>query len=191
YMYFGDHPEQFKQGYFDCSAGNCTHPGECPEDSGELQIAIGGTQVAGTRYIVDYPAGVGLPILNPEKAVLIANLHYTNPFQPPQPIYGEAWINLYFYKLENFRAVLDGIFAINSGDLIVEPYTTKTIQRLWRPRGFLTRQAADAAVFQLFGHMHKRGREFDIDYVDHFCTRDFNPNRLVTLNHLLPRLTIP
>ena len=190
YMYFGDHPEQFQQGYFACSAGNCINPGECPEDSGEKQIPIGGTQVAGTRYVVDYPAGVGLPILNPQKAVLIANLHYTNPFQPPQPIYGEGWLNLYFYAVGQTPVILDGIFAINSGDLIVEPYTTKTIQRLWRPRGFLTGQPVDAAIFQLFGHMHKRGREFDIDYVDRFCTGDCNADRRVTVEELVRGVSI-
>ena len=185
YMYFGDHPEQFKQGFFDCNAGNCLHPGECPEDSGQLQIPIGGTQVAGTRYTVDYPKGVGLPVLNGAKAVLIANLHYTNPFQPPQDIYGEAWINLYFAKPEDSKVILDGIFAINSADLLVEPYTTKTIQRLWRPRSFLGGGVTDAAVFQLFGHMHKRGREFDIDLVDHFCTGDCNADRQVSINELI------
>src|SRR5262249_29066116 len=126
--------------------------------------AIGGTQVAGTRYVVQYPEGVGLPILS-NNAVLIANLHYTNPFQPQQEIYGEGWLNLYFYKANEMKAVLDGIFAINSRDLIVEPYETKTISRVWHPRSFLDRKPVDAAVFQLFGHMHKRGKLFTIDFI--------------------------
>jgi hypothetical protein len=190
YMYFGNFPEQFKEGFFDCNAGNCINDGECPEDSGGLQIAIGGTQVAGTRYVVDYPPGVGLPILNPEKAVLIANLHYTNPFQPPQDIYGEAWINLYFYEPADFRVILDGIFAINAADLIVEPYTSKTIQRLWRPRSFLGGGMTDAAVFQLFGHMHKRGRLFEIDHVDQFCTGDCDADGQVVVGELVRGVNI-
>jgi hypothetical protein len=185
YMYFGAHPEQFKRGFFDCVAGNCIHPGECPEDSGQLQIAVGGTQVAGTRYVVSYPPGVGLPLLGGPNGVLIANLHYTNPFQPPQDIYGEAWLNMYFHQPGEFKAILDGIFAINSQDLIVEPYTSKTIQRYWRPRSFLGGGETDAAVFQLFGHMHKRGREFDIDYLDRFCTGDCDANGEVGVNELL------
>jgi hypothetical protein len=190
YMYFGAHPEQFKEGFFDCSAGNCIHPGECPEDSGTAQIAVGGSQVAGTRYVVDYPRGVGLPILGGDNAVMIANLHYTNPFQPQQDIYGEGWINLYFHKPDEFKAILDGIFAINSQDLIVEPYTTKTIHRLWRPRSFLGGAATDAAVFQLFGHMHKRGRAFDIDLVENFCTGDCNADRQVKIGELLKGVNI-
>jgi hypothetical protein len=190
YMYFGAHPEQFKRGFFDCSAGNCIHDGECPEDAGQLQIPIGGTQVAGTRYIVDYPPGVGLPLLGGSNAVLIANLHYTNPFQPPQDIYGEAWLNIYLHEPGGFKAILDGIFAINAQDLIVEPYTTKTIQRYWRPRSFLTGGVADAAVFQLFGHMHKRGREFDIAYLDRFCTGDCNADGQIAVNELLTGVNI-
>src|SRR4029450_10773959 len=120
-----------------------------------------------------------------DNAVMIANLHYTNPFQPQQDIYGEGWINLYFHKPDEFKAILDGIFAINSQDLIVEPYTTKTIHRLWRPRSFLGGGATDAAVFQLFGHMHKRGREFNIDYVDDFCTGDCNADRAVSVDELV------
>jgi len=191
YMYFGEHPEQFKEGFFECQAGNCVNPGECPEDSDSRQITIGGTQVAGTRYVVGYPEGVGLPVLgNPENVVFIANLHYTNPFLPPQDIYGEAWLNLYFYEPDDFKVILDGIFAINSPDLIVEPYTTKTIQRLWRPRSFLTGQATDAAVFQLFGHMHKRGQQFNIDYVDDFCTGDCDANDEVQVQELLRGVNI-
>src|SRR4029453_13999294 len=104
----------------------------------------------------------GIPVLSPNM-VLIANLHYTNPFQPPQPIYGESWLNVYFYRPNEFKVLLDGIFAINFGDLFVEPYQTRTISRVWMPSGLLDRQPHDAAVFQLFGHMHKRGTEFQID----------------------------
>lgn len=190
YMYFGAHPEQFKEGFFDCSAGNCIHPGECPEDSGALQIPIGGTQVAGTRYEVNYPNGVGLPLLGGENGVLIANLHYTNTFQPPQDIYGEAWINIYFHEPGGFKAILDGIFAINAADLLVEPYTSRTIQRLWRPRSFLNGGVTDAAVFQLFGHMHKRGQNFDIEYVDQFCTGDCNADEQVAVNELITGVSI-
>src|SRR5205823_6320547 len=58
-----------------------------------------------------------------------------------------------------------GIFAINFGDLFVEPYQTRTISRVWQPRSILGGAATDAAIFQLFGHMHKRATEFQIDYV--------------------------
>ena len=165
YMYYGEHPEQYAKGFWPCSAANCRNSGDCPEDSGSYLLPIGGTQVAGTRYVVAYPEGVGLPLLG-KRPVLIANLHYTNPFQPAQDIYGEAWLNLYFHKPEEFRVLLDGIFAINSRDLIVEPYETRTISRVWNPRTILGREPIDAAIFQLFGHMHKRGREFTIDLVD-------------------------
>ena len=145
-----------------------------------LQIAIGGTQVAGTRYVVDYPPGVGLPILGRENAV-----HHRQPalHQPVPAAAGHLRRGLdqpLLPQAREFKVILDGIFAINSQDLIVEPYTTKTIHRLWRPRSFLGGAATDAAVFQLFGHMHKRGREFDIDLVDHFCTGDCNADRQVT-----------
>jgi hypothetical protein len=190
YMYFGSHPEQFKEGYFDCVAGNCVNDEDCPEDSGMLQIPIGGTQVAGTRYVVTYPPGVGLPVLGNENAVMIANLHYHNPFQPQQPIYGEAWINLYFYQPDQFKAILDGIFAINSGDLIVEPYTTKTIKRYWRPRSFLGGELTGAAVFQLFGHMHKRGRSFDIEHVSDFCTGDCNADGEIVVSELVSGVNV-
>jgi len=166
YNYFGAHPDDFTFGeYWDCFAGNCIDPKDCPSDSGSLQIPIGGTQVAGTSYVVEYPPGVGIPILGAGNAVIIANLHYQNPFQPEQPIYGESWINLEVHEEGEFKVLLDGIFAINAGDLIVEPYETKTISRLWTPRGLLTPKS-DVAVFQLFGHMHKRGIEFTIDFVD-------------------------
>jgi hypothetical protein len=164
YMYFGQHPEQWPDGYFPCSAAACINPGDCPDDAGETTIPIGGTQVGGTSYEVIYPEGVGVPVLG-AKSILIANLHYTNPFQPPQPIYGESWLNLYFYAPGEFKAVLDGIFAINSRDLIVEPFTSRTISAVWQPRNFLSRAPTDAAIFQLFGHMHKRGTAFQIDYV--------------------------
>ena len=49
-----------------------------PQDSRRM-IPIGGTQVAGTRYEVKYPAGVGSPILT-EDTVPVTNIHYTNPF---------------------------------------------------------------------------------------------------------------
>jgi len=163
YQYYGEHPEVYPEGFFPCFAANCLNPGDCPPDS-ELLIPIGGTQVAGTRYVVQYPDGVGLPLLS-ATTVLIANLHYTNPFQPAQPIYGEAWLNLYFAKPGEFKALLDGVFAINYQDMYVEPYTTKTLTRIWSPRGLVSRQSVDAAVFQLFGHMHKRGELFQIDFV--------------------------
>jgi hypothetical protein len=166
YAYFGPHPEGWAQGYFPCSAASCldTNPDDCPSDASQFLLPIGGTQVAGTRYEVQYPNGVGIPTLGPN-VVLIVNEHFTNPFQPPQPIYGEAWLNLYFYPPGDFKAVLDGIFAINYRDLFVEPFQSRTISSVWQPRSILTRAPADAAVFQLFGHMHKRGTLFQIDYV--------------------------
>lgn len=164
YAYFGAYPEQWAEGFFPCFAANCANPGDCPIDSGALTLPIGGTQVAGTRYVVDYPPGVGLPIFNPN-VVLIANLHYTNPFQPQQPIYGEGWLNLYFAQPGEFRVLLDGIFAINYQGTFIEPYETRTFSRVWQPQSILTRAPVDAAVFQLFGHMHKRGEVFQIDYV--------------------------
>jgi hypothetical protein len=190
YMYFGQHPEQFAEGYFPCQAGNCINPGDCPSDSGSNQIPVGGTQVAGTAYQVNYPPGVGLPILNPGRAVFIANLHFTNPFQPPQEIYSEAWINVYVHRPNEAKAILDGIFAINSADLVVEPYTTKTISQVWKPRSILSRSAADAAVFQLFGHMHKRGRAFTIDFVDRYCTGDCDEDNEVTIEELVTGVSI-
>jgi hypothetical protein len=166
YNYFGQHPEEFTFGeYWDCFAGNCIDRDDCPADSGQFQIPIGGTQVAGTSYVVEYPPGVGIPILGGNSPVIIANLHYQNPFLPQQPIYGESWINLEVYGEGEFKVILDGVFAINAGDLIVEPYETKTISRLWTPRGLLTAQT-DVAIFQLFGHMHKRGIEFTINFVN-------------------------
>lgn len=166
YAYRGQYPEQWADGYFPCSAAACEshNPGDCPIDAGErgMTFPIGGTQVAGTRYEVNYPEGVGIPVLTPN-LVLIANLHYNNPFQPAQPIYGEAWLNMEFYGPQEFKAVLDGIFAINFGDLFVEPFTSRTISRVWSPNGLLSDGQTDAAVFQLFGHMHKRGSEFRID----------------------------
>jgi hypothetical protein len=164
YAYFGPNPQDWADGYFPCNAGQCEsgNPNDCPKDTGGAMLPIGGTQVAGTRYEVKYPEGVGIPVLSPNM-VLIANLHYTNPFQPPQPIYGEAWLNIYLHRPNDFKVLLDGIFAINFGDLFVEPYQTRTISRVWNPRGLLDRQPKNAAVFQLFGHMHKRGTEFQID----------------------------
>src|SRR5262249_9888872 len=116
------------------------------------------------HYEVDYPEGVGIPVLSPHM-VIIANPHYTDPFQPPQDIYGESWLNLSFYKPGELKAILDGVFAINSRDLLVEPYETRTISAIWKPRALLTGASTDAALFQLFGHFHKRGTEFLIDYV--------------------------
>jgi hypothetical protein len=164
YAYFGQEPEAWPEGFFPCVAANCINPGDCPSDAGTFTLPIGGTQVAGTRYEVRYPDGVGLPVLGPN-TVLIANLHYTNPFRPAQRIRGEAWLNLEFYRPGEFKVLLDGIFAVNFRDLIVEPFETRTISRIWQPRSILTRQPVDAAVFQLFGHMHKRGTLFQIDYV--------------------------
>ncbi len=164
YGYLGTHPEGWKLGeYFPCFAGNPLNDGDGPSDS-SVSIPIGGTQVAGTRYEVTYPQGVGIPVFN-DDMVIIANLHYTNPFQPAQPIYGEAWLNLNFHAPDEFKVLLDGIFGINAGDLFVEPFTSRTISRIWKPTGLLTRAPANAAVFQLFGHMHKRGVEFRIDKV--------------------------
>jgi len=167
YMYYGPTPGGWKQGeFFPCSAANCLeeNPNDCPPDANDYTLPIGGTQVAGTRYTVGYPPTVGLPLLS-QNAVIIANLHYTNPFQPPQDIYGEAWINLNFHDPGSFRVLLNGVFAINYVDLLVEPYQSKTFSRIWKPRSLLGGAPADAAVFQLFGHMHKRGTLFDIDYV--------------------------
>src|SRR5262245_54032731 len=165
YMYVGTDPNGWAPGYFPCNAANCINSADCPADAASaLLLPIGGTQVAGTRYEVTYPTGVGVPVLG-SNAVLIVNEHYTNPFQPPQPIYGEAWLNLYLYHAGEFKAVLDGIFAINSSDLLVEPYQSRTISSIWKPRNILTRASEDAALFQLFGHMHKRGTLFQIDYV--------------------------
>jgi hypothetical protein len=164
YTYFGAHPEAWPQGYFPCVAANCINDSDCPSDSGQFTIPIGGTQVAGTKYEVDYPEGVGVPVLG-ENSVLIVNPHFTNPFQPPQETYGEAWLNLSFYKPGEFKVVLDGIFAINYADLFVEPYQTRTMSRVWQPHSILGNTAVDAAIFQLFGHMHKRATEFTIDYV--------------------------
>jgi hypothetical protein len=169
YMYFGAHPEQFTYGdYWPCFAGQCTNSKDCPSDNGAFQIPIGGTQVAGTAYDVSYPPGVGIPLLG-SHPVLIVNLHDQNPFLPAQEIYGEAWVNLYFYKPSEFKVLLDGIFAINAKDLLVEPYETRTITSIWRPHGLLTPSGVDAAIFQLFGHMHKRGTEFTIHFVDDNC----------------------
>jgi len=164
YMYFGTQPEKYPTGFFPCFAGQCLNPGDCPPDSEQSRFPIGGTQVAGTRYVVSYPDGVGIPVLS-DKAVLIANLHYTNPFQPAQEIYGEAWLNFEFYRPKEFKVLLDGIFAVNLRDLFVEPFETRTISRIWQPSGLVVRAPTDAAVFQLFGHMHKRGELFQIDFV--------------------------
>jgi hypothetical protein len=177
YAYVGKFPDKWADGYFPCVAANCINAADCPpdadgiddpndptDDDNAIVLPIGGTQVAGTRYQVDYPQGVGIPILGPD-SVLIVNPHFTNPFQPAQETYGEAWLNLTFYKQGEFKALLDGIFAINFGDLFVEPYQTRTISRVWNPRSILGGAPADAAVFQLFGHMHKRATEFQIDYV--------------------------
>ncbi len=168
WAYNGEYPDQWPTGYFPCSATNCINPGECPPDAGDT-IPIGGTQVAGIRYEVNYPSGVGLPIIDRD-TVLIVNLHYTNPFLPAQEIVGEAWLNLYVAAPGTIRAYLDGIFGIGSRDLVVEPYETKTMSSIWRPVSVLNsviggEPIIDAAVFQLFGHMHKRGGLFQADYV--------------------------
>ncbi len=186
YSYFGQHPDWvWPEGFFDCSAGNCVHPGictegtctsgkigqdcsengdcdECPPD-GRTIIPIGGTQVAGTRYQVLYPEGVGIPVLGKD-AVIIANLHYTNPFQPAQDIYAEAWINFYFHQPGEFKALLDGVFAIGYTDLLVEPFESRSMSMIWRPRGIIS-GSDDAFVFNLFGHMHKRGKLFQVDLI--------------------------
>jgi hypothetical protein len=167
YAYWGPTPQGWKLNeFFPCFAANCLeeNPDDCPPDANDWTLPIGGTQVAGTHYTVNYPEGVGLPVLS-ANTVIIANLHYTNPFQPPQPTYGEAWINMSFYKPGEFKALLDGIFAVNYRDLLVEPYESKLMSNIWKPRSILNGQPADAAVFQLFGHMHKRGQLFDIDFV--------------------------
>jgi hypothetical protein len=163
YAYFGEHPDDFAEGFFPCTAGQCHDPDDCPEDS-RSQIPIGGTQVAGTSYVVNYPEGVGIPVLS-DNMVIIVNMHYTDPFLPAQDIYGEAWLNFYFHQPGEFKALLDGIFAINYRDLVIEPYQTRTISSIWEPSGLLSGGSTDAAVFQLFGHMHKRGNTFQIDYV--------------------------
>ena len=121
--------------------------------------------MAGTRYEVKYPEGIGIPVLSKD-TVIIANLHYTNPFQPQQPIYGESWLNMYFYKANEFKVILDGIFAINSAISSSSRSPAATISRIWKPRDFLPAFApVDASIFQLFGHMHKRATMFQIDYV--------------------------
>jgi len=171
YGYFGEDPGGFADGWFPCSAGQCIHPEDCPSDN-RAQIPIGGTQVAGTRYVVDYPDGVGIPMLSEDMAIIV-NLHYTNPFLPAQDIYGEAWLNFYFHKPNEFKAILDGIFAVNYRDLVIEPFETRTISSIWQPSGILSGGNVDAAVFQLFGHMHKRGDTFQIDYIrDGKCSLD-------------------
>jgi hypothetical protein len=181
YAYLGTHPEQWAEGYFPCVAANCVSASDCPQDADGIDdpndptdddtafvLPIGGTQVAGTRYDVKYPEGVGVPVLGKD-SVLIVNPHFTNPFQPAQQTYGEAWLNLNFYKPGEFKVTLDGIFGINFGGLFVEPYETRTMSRIWRPCSILdfgcNNGPVDAAIFQLFGHMHKRGTEFQIDYV--------------------------
>src|SRR5262249_38371817 len=65
YACFGAHPEGWADGYFPCSAASCRdeNPGDCPDDA-SVRIPIGGTQVAGTRYDVTYPEGVGIPVLS-------------------------------------------------------------------------------------------------------------------------------
>lgn len=163
YGYFGTDPGAFPEGFFPCTAGQCHDPDDCPADN-RYQIPIGGTQVAGTRYVVEYPEGVGIPQLSKDMAIIV-NMHYTNPFLPAQDIFGEAWVNLYFHKPGEFKAILDGIFAINYRDLLVEPFETRTLSSIWQPEGLLSGGSTDAAVFQLFGHMHKRGDSFQIDYV--------------------------
>jgi hypothetical protein len=176
YSYSGDHPDEWKLNeWFPCSAANCevSNPEDCPPDAGSNLLAIGGTQVAGTRYEVTYPEGVFLPptILSRD-TVIIANLHYTNPFLPAQPIYGEAWLNFNFYGPGENRVVLDGMFALNVRDLIVEPYESKTMSEIWHPHSFLLEGIlnldfvpVDAAVFNMFGHMHKRGTLFQVDFL--------------------------
>jgi hypothetical protein len=99
-------------------------------------------------------------------------------------------LNLNVHEPGEFKVILNGIFAINSGDLIVEPYQTKTINRVWHPRDFITRQPADAAIFQLFGHMHKRGREFEIKLVDAPCTGDCNNDDKCVVNELVTGVNI-
>ena len=183
YAYFGDEPEAYPEGYFNCIAGNCLDE-NCPSDRRRI-MPIGGTQVAGTEYEVKYPPGVGIPLglLNPlADPVIIVNLHYTNPFLPPQQIYGESWVNLYWHEPGATRTVLDGIFAINDS-FVVEPWQTQTVSRIWRPSSIIPglQGPTDAAIFQLFGHMHFRGRRFAIDRVtggscsgnaDRLCGRD-------------------
>jgi hypothetical protein len=167
YAYSGANPDGWRLGeWFPCSAARCIDPGDCPNDTGFNLLPIGGTQVAGTRYEVTYPEGVGLPptFLSTD-TVIIANLHYTNPFLPRQPIYGEAWLNFRLYHPGQFKVLIDGIFAINFNDLVVEPFESKTISAVWQPRSILFRRDIDAAVFQVFGHMHKRGTLFQIDVV--------------------------
>jgi hypothetical protein len=49
-------------------------------------------------------------------------------------------------------------------DLFVEPYTTRVMSMMWNPRGILSGNT-NTAIFNLFGHMHKRGTSFTIDLV--------------------------
>lgn len=191
YMYFGNKPDQFAEGWYPCFAGTCLEAGDCPDDAGGMQIPIGGTQVAGISYKVNYPEGVGLPMLGSfDNVVFIANSHYTNPFQPAQDIYGEAWLNLNVHDPGGAKVILNGIFAINSGDLFVEPYQTKTINRVWKPRNFIGGGPVDAAIFQLFGHMHKRGRQFDIKLVAAPCPGDCNTDNQCAVNELVAGVNI-
>ena len=182
YQYFGAHPDwEWPEGHYECSAGNCTRFGtctdnvcsrgkvgdscsndadcdECPPDYGRANLVIGGTQVAGTRYQVVYPEGVGIPVFG-NNVVIIANLHYTNPFQPAQDIYGEAWLNFYFHQPGEFKMLLDGVFAIGFRDLFVEPYTTRDMSMMWRPSGIVSNGAHQRRDLQPL-RSHAQARHF-------------------------------
>ena len=60
YMYYGEYPEQFADGFWPCVSANCVDARDCPEDSYK-KLPMGGTQVAGTKLVVEYPNGAGFP----------------------------------------------------------------------------------------------------------------------------------
>lgn len=163
YAYFGAHADQFAEGWWPCGGGACRNPGDCPPDTGE-RVVIGGSQVAGVDYVVEYPEGAGIPILG-DQPVIIINAHYQNPFSPPQPTFGEVWANLEFFEPGEIQVIINGITDIAYDDLVVEPWETRSTSKLWYPRSILDGQPADVAIFELFGHMHKRGISFTIDLV--------------------------
>jgi hypothetical protein len=116
YMYTGSDPDGWPSGYFPCQAANCVND-ECPEDAGNI-LPIGGTQVAGTRYEVTYPQGVGIPLLGQHPVIIVNEHTRTRPAAAGHLREGGSTSTY----TRQFRAILDGIFAVNSADLLVEPY---------------------------------------------------------------------
>jgi hypothetical protein len=164
YMYFGQQPEAWAGGYFPCVSATCVNPEDCPPDAGSFMLPIGISPPASNRYTLEYPQGAGLPVLS-HQSVLVATLQYTNGFQPAQEISAEAWVNLLMYGPTQFAALVDGVFGVNFAELLVEPYATRTISQMWRPRSTFSRQPVDAAVFELFPVMHRRGTAFHVERV--------------------------